>query len=157
VKKSAQSVQAALNAAGLQAEVREMPASTRTAEEAAAAIGCTVDQIAKSIVFQAKDSGAAVMVIAAGGNRVDTTRLAALLGDSVRQASPEFVREATGFVIGGVPPCGHPAKIRSFIDEQLMVHDEVWAAAGTPNAVFGLKTADLPRLCAAEVVDIKVR
>ena len=156
MKASAKSVQDALDAAGLEATVVEMPASTRSAQEAADAIGCTVAQIAKSLVFQTKTSAEPIMVIAAGNNRVDTKLVAARVGQKLRQASPDFVREATGFAIGGVPPVGHPSPIRTFIDEELFSHDEIWAAAGTPNAVFKLRAADLVKLSAGEVMALKV-
>ena len=140
---SALKVQSAL---GPTYQVLEFDASTRTAAEAAEAIGCTVAQIAKSLVFRAEPSGRAVLAIASGVNRVDEAKLAALLGERIGRADADFVRAKTGFAIGGVPPIGHAEPSPTFIDESLFVFDEIWAAAGTPNAVFRLTPADLARL-----------
>ncbi len=155
LKDSAQRVQAALDAHGIAAEVREFPASTRTSAEAAAAIGCTVGQIAKSLVFRARTSDRAVMVIASGANRVDEKAVAARLGEPIGRADADFVRARTGFTIGGVPPVGHPEPHPTFIDRDLLGYDEIWAAAGTPNAVFRLRPADLVALTGGEVADIR--
>jgi len=155
LKGSAQRVQAALDAHGLAAEVREFPASTRTSAAAAAAIGCAVGQIAKSLVFRARESDRAVMVIASGTNRVDEKAVAARLGEPIGRADADFVRERTGYAIGGVPPLGHIAPLPTFIDRDLLGYDEIWAAAGTPNAVFRLRPADLVALTGGEVADIR--
>ena len=155
LKGSAQRVQAALDAHGLAAEVREFPASTRTSAEAAAAIGCAVGQIAKSLVFRARESDRAVMVIASGVNRVDEKAVAARLGEPIGRADADFVRARTGYAIGGVPPVGHPTPLPTFIDRDLLGYDEIWAAAGTPNAVFRLLPADLVALTGGEVADIR--
>lgn len=122
--------------------VLEFDASTRTAEDAAAAIGCTVAQIAKSLIFRAA-SGRAVLVVASGTNRVDEKKAAAAVGEALARADADFVREQTGFAIGGVPPVGHAMKLLTLIDEDLLALDEIWAAAGTPNAVFRLTPTDL--------------
>lgn len=152
---SAQKVQDALDARGYtHCRVVEMPDSTRTAAEAAAAIGCTVAQIAKSLVFRGAQSGAPVLVIASGTNRVDPQRLAGLLGEPVEKPDADYVRERTGFVIGGVPPLGHREPIRTFIDQDLLAFDEIWAAAGTPRAVFRLTPDDLLRITGGEVAEI---
>ena len=152
---SAQKVQDALDARGYaHCRVVEMPDSTRTAAEAAAAIGCTVAQIAKSLVFRGAQSGAPVLVIASGTNRVDPQRLAGLLGEPVEKPDADYVRERTGFVIGGVPPLGHREPIRTFIDQDLLAFDEIWAAAGTPRAVFRLTPDDLLRMTGGEVAVI---
>lgn len=143
---SARRVQAALAAAGVDFQVMELPASTRTAQEAADAVGCHVDQIAKSIVFRARTSGRPVMVVASGAHRVDPAKVEALLGEPVDLADPEFVRRATGFAIGGVPPLGHLQSLLIYLDESLRENDTIWAAAGTPRAVFALKADDLPGL-----------
>lgn len=153
LKKSAQAVQDALAASGLGFEVVELPASTHTAREAADAIGCTVAQIAKSIVFRAR-SGNPVLVIASGVNRIDEAAVASHLGEPVAMATPDFVREATGFAIGGVPPCGHPRPLPVLIDQDLLDLDRIWAAAGTPNAVFALEPKDLPRLTNGTVLAV---
>ena len=152
---SARKVQEALAAFGLGLEIRELGATTRTAAEAAAAIGCGVAQIAKSIIFRATPSNRPVLVIASGANRVDEIRIETLLGEPLGKADARFVRERTGFVIGGVPPLGHSEAVVTFIDEGLLEFDEIWAAAGTPNAVFRLAAADLPRMTGGQVVPIK--
>jgi prolyl-tRNA editing enzyme YbaK/EbsC (Cys-tRNA(Pro) deacylase) len=139
-------VQDALAAKGVQARVVEMPQTTRTAADAAKAIGCEVAQIAKSLVFRSGDD--AVLVIASGTNRVDAARL------GLEKADADFVRQKTGFAIGGVPPIGHIAPIRTLIDEDLLRFDRIWAAAGTPNAVFELTPADLPRITGGAVTRI---
>jgi prolyl-tRNA editing enzyme YbaK/EbsC (Cys-tRNA(Pro) deacylase) len=140
---SALKVQAAL---GPSYEVLEFDASTRTAADAAAAIGCTVAQIAKSLVFRAEPSGRAILVIASGVNRVDEAKVADLIGETIARADADFVRAKTGFSIGGVPPVGHVEPPLTLIDESLSAFDTVWAAGGTPNAVFRLTPADLVRL-----------
>jgi len=143
VAASALKVQAALGPAY---QVLEFDASTRTAAEAAAAVGCTVAQIAKSLVFRAEPSGRAVLVVASGVNRVDETKVGQAIGERIGRADAEFVRAKTGFAIGGVPPVGHAEPAPTLIDEALFAFDEIWAAAGTPNAVFRLTPNDLLRL-----------
>lgn len=154
LKRSAQAVQEALDAAGVECNVVELPASTRTAQQAAAAIGCSVAQIAKSIVFRAAESGRAVLVIASGANRIDEGSIADRLGEPIAKASPDFVRDATGFAIGGVPPCGHSTELQIFIDRDLLALPLLWAAAGTPNAVFSLEPDQLLELTGGTVVDL---
>lgn len=137
-------VQAALDAAGLEHKVVCFDASTRTSDEAAAAVGCAVAQIAKSLVFRTKQSRSAVLVVASGANRVDEKRVAALVGEKIERADPDFVRETSGYAIGGVPPLAHahpPGFI--LIDEDLLQLAEIWAAAGAPNAVFRLTPKEL--------------
>ena len=134
--------------------VLEFDASTRTAADAAAAIGCTVPQIAKSLIFRGKESGAPVLVIASGGVRVDVSRVAELLGEGIGRADADFVREQTGFAIGGVPPVGHRNPPIILIDASLLAFDTIWAAAGTPNSVFELKPADLVPLTGGNVADV---
>lgn len=155
LKASSRRVQEALKASGAAFEVREFPASTRTAAEAAATIGCEVAQIAKSLIFRAKDSNRPVLVIASGVNRVDEKRLAALLGEKILRADPDFVREKTGYAIGGVPPLAHLEEPVTFIDRDLLDLEIIWAAAGTPNAVFQLRTEQLADLTRGTVADIK--
>lgn len=152
---SAQKVQEALLSFGLSLEVIELPESTRTAVEAAQAVGCSVGQIVKSLVFKTKRSQKPVMVETSGSNRVNEHRLEALLGEPLGKADAEFVRQHTGFVIGGVPPVGHAEKLTTFIDEDLLQYEIIWAAAGTPNAVFQLTPAQLVKMTAAKVVCIK--
>jgi prolyl-tRNA editing enzyme YbaK/EbsC (Cys-tRNA(Pro) deacylase) len=135
-------------------EVLEFDAGTRTAADAAAAIGCTVAEIAKSLVFRAKQSGRSVLVVASGDNRVDEKKVAVLLGEKISRADADFVREMTGFAIGGVPPVGHATAPLTLIDEDLMKFAAIWAAAGTPNAVFQLKPAALAELTGGQVADV---
>ncbi len=135
-------------------EVRRFPEGTKTAEDAARAIGCEVGQIVKSLVFVAGERP--VLALTSGANRVDTTRLAELAGaDSARRATPEEAREATGFAVGGTPPFGHPGRVRTFLDPDLMAFEEIWAAAGTPDSVFRTSPAELRRTALAEVADFR--
>jgi len=152
---SAQRVQDALQALGLSLEVVELPGSTRTAVEAAQAVGCQVGQIIKSIVFKAKRSQRPILVLASGGNRVNEKRIEALIGEPLGKADADFVRQQTGFAIGGVPPVGHLEKLQTFIDQDLLQYDELWAAAGTPHAVFCLSPKDLVRMAEGQVVGIQ--
>jgi len=147
-------VEAALAAAGLDCAVITYPASTRTAQDAATAIGCTVGQIAKSIVFRAARSGRAVLVIASGSNRIDETRIAAALDEPLDKADAVFVRAATGFPIGGVPPCGHLSPPVVFVDRDLLAHKVLWAAAGTPHTVFQLSPAELIAVSGGQVTAV---
>lgn len=140
---SAMKVQDALNRFGIDCRVVELPQSTRTAQEAANAVGCELAQIVKSLVFKGLKSGDPILVLTSGANRVNEKLLCEVVGEPIGKADADFVRERTGFAIGGVPPVGHIEPIRTFIDEDLMAFGEVWAAAGTPNAVFRLKTTDL--------------
>jgi prolyl-tRNA editing enzyme YbaK/EbsC (Cys-tRNA(Pro) deacylase) len=152
---AAQRVQDALINRGTQLEVRELPASTRTAAQAAQAVGCQLGQIVKSLVFRGAQSGQAVLVETSGANRVSEARLAEQVGESVHMASAEFVRQHTGFAIGGVPPLPHAQPLRTYIDRDLMGYPEVWAAAGTPQALFALTPLQLVELTRGEVIDIK--
>jgi prolyl-tRNA editing enzyme YbaK/EbsC (Cys-tRNA(Pro) deacylase) len=152
---SAQKVQGVLAAHGLALTVVELPQSTRTAAEAALAVGCTVGQIVKSIVFRAAETNRPVLVITSGANRVSEKAVAALLGEPLAKADADFVRTRTGFVIGGVPPMGHVETPVTFIDEDLLAYGEIWAAAGTPNAVFRLTPTDLLTLTSGKVVKVK--
>lgn len=139
---------------GHEVEVRRFPQGTKTAPDAARAIGCDVGQIVKSLVFVADDLP--VLVLTSGANRVDVGRLAALVAASeVRRASPDEVRSATGYAIGGTPPFGHPEPIRTFIDADLLAHEVVWAAAGAPDAVFGTTPEELVATSGAEVADVR--
>lgn len=150
---SALRVQAAL---GNDFQVLEFESSTRTAADAAQAIGCTVPQIAKSLLFMASRSRRPVLVLASGPVRVDETKVSALLGEEIERANANFVREHTGFAIGGVPPIGHRVKPVTFVDSTLLGYESIWAAAGTPNAVFCLTPDDLVRLSGGIVSDIAV-
>lgn len=148
---SALQVQLAL---GARFQVLELESSTRKASEAAAAIGCTIAQIAKSVVFRTAQSGHPVLVIASGASRVDENRVAALVGEALTLASADFVRDTTGFAIGGVPPVAHKTKPIVLIDEPLSACAEIWAAAGTPNAVFRLTFGDLVTLTGGKVAAV---
>src|SRR5262245_54654181 len=152
---SADRVRAALTALQLQTEIRAFDASPRTSADAAAAIGCQVAQIAKSLVFRAKASGRAVLVIASGINRVSETKLAAALGEAIGKADAAFVRDKTGFTIGGVAPVGHREKPAIFIDEDLLQYGEIWASAGTPNSVFRLTPGELQRITGGRVIALR--
>ena len=136
--------------------VLEFDAGTRTAADAAAAIGCTVAEIAKSLLFRAKESGRPVLVVASGVNRVDEKKVAAVIGEKIARADAEYVREKTGFAIGGVPPVGHAVAPLTLIDEDLLKLETIWAAAGTPNAVFKLTPAQLVALTGGRVAGVKV-
>jgi len=132
--------------------VVEFAVSTKTSADAAAAIGCSVAQIAKSLVFRAGDTP--VLVVASGTNRVDEKKIGALLGQKIERADADFVRERTGYAIGGVAPVGHATPPSVLLDEDLKQYDMIWAAAGTPNAVFRLTPADLERLTGARFAAI---
>ena len=148
---STQRVQEALAARGLATTIVYLERAARTSAEAAAAVGCRVDQIAKSLVFRLSRSGAPLLVIASGANRVDEARVAALVGEPLGKADAEFVRTHTGFAIGGVAPLGHPAALTTLIDEHLLKWDPIWAAAGHPHTVFPLSPAELVRITGGRV------
>jgi prolyl-tRNA editing enzyme YbaK/EbsC (Cys-tRNA(Pro) deacylase) len=152
---SARKVQLALQSLGLDLQVVELPGSTRTAVEAAQAVGCQVGQIVKSLVFKAKRSQRPILVVASGQNRVDERRIEALIGEPLGKADADFVRQHTGFVIGGVPPVGHTQPLETFIDKDLLQYGEIWAAAGTPHAVFRLTPGDLVKITVGRVAAIK--
>jgi prolyl-tRNA editing enzyme YbaK/EbsC (Cys-tRNA(Pro) deacylase) len=151
---SARRVQEALDKIGVRLEVVELPASTRTAKEAAQAVGCGVGQIAKSLIFCRVPSGDPVMVIASGSNRVDEKLIELHLGERVEIADADYVREVTGFSIGGVPPVGHLVEIDALIDEDLLEHEVIWAAAGTPHAVFRLQPELLKQITQGQVLRV---
>ena len=151
---SALKVQAAL---GDRFKVMEFDASTRTAADAAAAIGCEVAEIAKSLIFRGANSGRAILIIASGVDRVDEKKAAAAIGEPIARADADFVRETTGFAIGGVPPVGHKTKPIVLIEERLMRFADIWAAAGTPNAVFRLTPSDLVELTGGRTVAVARR
>lgn len=155
LSKSAQIVQDALEEKGLEFNVVELSESTRTAENAARSIGCTVGQIVKSLIFITKDTHMPVLVLASGPNRVNEKAIAALLGEKLEKADAAFARDVTGFAIGGIPPVGHKQAITTLIDEDLLTYTDLWAAAGTPNAVFQLGAQSLPELTNGKVVSIK--
>jgi prolyl-tRNA editing enzyme YbaK/EbsC (Cys-tRNA(Pro) deacylase) len=133
----------------------ELQSTTRTSAEAAQTVGCQVEQIAKSIVFQGKQTHKPILVIASGPNRVNEKRIAEFISEPLGKADADYVRKKTGFVIGGVPPVGHLEMVEIFIDEDLLQYNEIWAAAGTPNAVFKLTPSDLVKMTGGRVVSIK--
>ena len=140
----------AARAVGVEPAVRRFPEGTKTADDAARAVGCPLGAIVKSLVFMADDR--AILALTSGANRADTATLATLAGaDEVRRASPEEARTATGFAVGGTPPFGHPERLRTFVDEDLLGYPEVWMAAGRPDTVFPLAPADVVRLSGGRV------
>lgn len=152
---SVEKVQRALAAAGVDSRPVVLPGSTRTAADAAAAVGCDVAQIVKSIVFRRTDTHRAVLVMASGRNRVDEKLVSTHISAPIGKADADFVRAATGFAIGGVPPLGHEQPVELLMDEDLLDYDLVWAAAGTPNAVFSIGPATLARATGARIARIK--
>ena len=152
---SAQKVQDALKVHGVACRVIEMKQTTRSAQEAADAVGCRVGQIAKSLIFTGKKSNQPVLVIASGPNRVNEKTIRRYLSEPLSMAKAEFVREHTGFAIGGVPPIGHLNPLKTFIDEDLFQFEEIWAAAGTPHAVFKLTPDELKKITNGEVISVK--
>ena len=132
----------------------KLPSSTRSAQDAAQAIGCNVCQIAKSLIFRTQRTGKPVLVIVSGSNRVDTDALGKLMGEGIIKPDADFVRQVTGFSIGGVPPVGHHQVLETYIDADLLAHDEIWAAAGTPHAVLRLTGDDLVTVTQGTVVQV---
>jgi prolyl-tRNA editing enzyme YbaK/EbsC (Cys-tRNA(Pro) deacylase) len=152
---SARKVQEALESFGLSCQVIEMPQSTRTAEDAAQAVGCQVGQIAKSLIFKGEETLQPILVVTSGVNRVNEKTLIEFISEPIAKADADFVREKTGFAIGGVPPLGHSESLKIFIDADLLQYEEIWAAAGTPRAVFKLTPQDLQRITAGRVISVK--
>jgi len=137
---------------GLAIDVVEMPASTRTAEEAAAACGCAVAEIVKSLVFRGRTTDTPYLLLVSGANRVDEKAVATSIGEALKRASADDVRALTGFAIGGIPPFGHAAPLAVYIDRDLLAHTRVWAAAGTPHAVFAVAPQALAAAVGARVI-----
>ncbi|OGP58740.1 MAG: prolyl-tRNA editing protein [Deltaproteobacteria bacterium RBG_13_49_15] len=154
LRQSAQKVQDILISEGFSYEVVEMEETTRSAADAAKAVGCEVGQIVKSLIFRGKTTGATYLVLVSGANRVDEKKLARHLSEPVKMADADFVRKATGYVIGGVPPLGHLISMKAIIDMDLLGYREIWAAAGTPYAVFKLTPDDLKRMTQGQVISI---
>lgn len=142
-----------LDGSGIAIAVRQFPQGTRTAPDAARAVGCEVGQIVKSLVFMA--AGRPVVALVSGANRLDETRLGAVAGEPVTKAGAEVARSATGYSIGGVPPFGHATDVRVYMDRDLLAFPVVWAAAGRPDSVFEIEPDRLRELSKAEVVDLK--
>lgn len=151
----AQKIQTVLQSRGYHFEVVELPDSTRTAVDAAQAVKCTVGQIAKSLIFQTAQTNLPVLVITSGSNRVDENRIGDYLGEKITKANADFVHKETGFAIGGVPPIGHHQTIRTFIDQDLLQYDVIWAAAGTPHAVFQLTPDALVQVTGGELISVQ--
>ncbi len=151
---SAQRVQDELRRRGAACEVVEHAEPTRTAQEAAERAGCSIGQIVKSLVFRGAESGKPILVLTSGANRVDEKRIAERAGEPIVRADPDFVRAVTGFAIGGVPPLAHASPMVTYIDEDLLGYDSIWAAAGTPNAIFRLTPDELRRLTAGKAIRV---
>ncbi len=151
---SIERVRQALARSGISSAIVELPGAARTARAAAEFLGCAVGQIANSLVFRGEAADEALLVMSSGARRVDTRRLAALIGAPVGKADAEFVRRATGFAIGGVPPVGHAAPLRAFVERSLAAHAEIWAAAGHPHTVFRLSYEELVRITNATQADL---
>jgi prolyl-tRNA editing enzyme YbaK/EbsC (Cys-tRNA(Pro) deacylase) len=147
-------VRTALESAGVAPAIIELPGAARTAQAAAAFLGCDVGQIANSLVFRAERSGDAVLVMSSGAKRVDTARLAAAIGEPVGKADATFVRERTGFAIGGVAPVGHATRIASYVEKSLAAQKEIWAAAGHPHTVFRLTYDELLRITGGAAIEV---
>jgi len=151
---AAQRVQDALRAGGFRNTVQELTVAVKTAAAAAEAVGCTPAQIVKSLVFQRVTSGAPVLVVASGANRVSEAKLERLLGEPVRMGPPKFVREVTGYAIGGIPPLGHAQKLDTIVDAHLLALEKLWAAAGHPNSLFPLTPDELVRMTGGRVAEV---
>jgi prolyl-tRNA editing enzyme YbaK/EbsC (Cys-tRNA(Pro) deacylase) len=154
LSRGAKRVQQALISLGVELDIVELPESTRTASEAAQAVGCEVGQIAKSLVLRGGQSNQAYLVITSGSNRLDLDHLSTAFSEPVRMADPGFVRERTGFSIGGVPPVGHSTPVSTHIDQDLLKFDFIWAAAGTPNSVFRLSPEQLMAIAGDRVIQV---
>lgn len=152
---SVKKVQQTLKSLGFSDEIVVFPDSTRTAIEAAQAVGCSLGQIVKSLVFRGAQSQKPVLALVSGANRVNEKRLSSLVGEDIEKADADFVRQHTGFAVGGVPPVGHATRIATFIDRDLLQYDEIWAAAGSPHAVFRLTPGDLQSMAGGEVVTLQ--
>ena len=154
-RSSVQRVREALEERGLAPRVVELDRTARSAAEAAQALGCRVEQIVKSLVFRGGRTGRPVLVLASGPNRVDEARISEMVSEPVEKADAAYVREKTGFSIGGVPPVGHTEQPETFVDEDLLDEEEVWASAGHTHAVVGLSPEDLLRVASGRVVAVK--
>jgi prolyl-tRNA editing enzyme YbaK/EbsC (Cys-tRNA(Pro) deacylase) len=155
LKPSAQKVRQALQARGLTGEVVQMDETTRSAEDAARTVGCAVGQIVKSLIFEGRQSHRPILVVTSGVNRVNENTLGQHVSEPVKMAGANYVRESTGFAIGGVPPVGHRSQLNTFIDEDLLQYEEIWAAAGTPHAVFKLTPDQLKMITNGKVISVK--
>jgi prolyl-tRNA editing enzyme YbaK/EbsC (Cys-tRNA(Pro) deacylase) len=152
---SAQKIQDLLVSLGYEYTVIEHAESTRTAQEAADRAGCELGQIVKSLIFKGKESGKPILVLTSGANRVDEKRISGYAGEPIGRADADFVRTVTGFAIGGVPPIGHAQTMETYLDEDFLPYRTIWAAAGTPNAIFELKTGDLQKMTDGKITRVK--
>jgi prolyl-tRNA editing enzyme YbaK/EbsC (Cys-tRNA(Pro) deacylase) len=152
---SSQKVQDILDSLGYHCSVQESAVTTRTAADAAALVGCDVGQIVKSLIFKGELTSKPILVLTSGSNRVNEQQISSYAEESVKRAEPEFVRNVTGFAIGGVPPIGHLQPMETYIDEDLLIHSEIWAAAGTPNSLFRLTPQELAKMTAGRIVNVK--
>lgn len=152
MSRSVDRVMQAAEAAGLNIEVVSMPSSTRTAQEAAGACGCSVAQIVKSLVFQGHETGGLQLLLVSGAHQVDMELAKQFVGEPLVRADPNLVRQITGFAIGGVAPMGHKSSINVWMDDSLLAHETLWAAAGAPNAVIAISPAELQNVTSAKVV-----
>jgi len=152
---SAQKIQDLLDFLGYNYKVIEHAGSTRTAQEAAERAGCELGQIVKSLIFKGKESGKPILVLTSGANRVDEKRISEYAGEAITRPDAEFVRAVTGYAIGGVPPVGHALRMETYLDEDFLQFETIWAAAGTPNAIFELKTVDLQKMTNGRIVRVK--
>jgi Cys-tRNA(Pro) deacylase len=151
---SVRKVEKALKAHGLECQVLNMKETTRSAQDAANSLGCRVEQIVKSLVFVMKKTKKPILVLASGANRVNTKKIRNVLSEPITMAAPDFVREKTGFVVGGVPPLGHSNPLETFIDEDLLKYPEIWAAAGSSNTMFKLSPDDLQKITRGQVISV---
>lgn len=149
-----QRVQQALQRKGFPLKIVELAASTRTAKDAASAIGCSVEQIVKSLIFRTCETHRPILIVASGSNRVNEEMLAELIGEAIERPDANFVREQTGFAVGGVAPIGHSKPLETFIDEDLLQFEIIWAAAGTPFAVFQLTPNELIAMTEGKIIAI---
>jgi len=156
MNRQAKKIKKFLEKFGIKSEVKEFSETTKTAADAARALNCEIGQIAKSIIFKGILSNEPVLVIASGGNRINEKIISECLGEEIEKADADFVRQKTGFAIGGVSPFGHREKIKTFIDKDLLEYKVIWAAAGTPNAVFPLAPEELVKITEGQVVELKV-
>lgn len=152
---SSQKVQDILDSLGYHCSVQKSPVTTRTAADAAALVGCHVGQIVKSLIFKGETSSKPILVLTSGANKVNERQISSYAAESIQRADPEFVRHVTGFAIGGVPPIGHNQPMETYIDEDLLLYSEIWAAAGTPNSLFKLTPQELEKMTAGRIVSVK--
>jgi prolyl-tRNA editing enzyme YbaK/EbsC (Cys-tRNA(Pro) deacylase) len=152
---TAQKIQDLLTSLAFNGKVIEFQESTRTAQEAAERAGCTLGQIIKSLIFTGKTTGKAILVLTSGANRVDEKRISEYAGEPIGRADADFVRTMTGFAIGGVPPLGHVHKMETYLDEDLLQYTTIWAAAGTPKAIFELTPEALQKMTDGKIVKVK--